>query len=373
MTSSAETQRVMGATRLGEPHAQSSLVVLKVCETVRGVCVDADISAQAAVRPMHQSAPRALLLVDPDNSLAGLLSEVQLRAALAEGPKSACLAHATPDPVIAPLGITIEAASQLAETCRAEHVVLVDSKGEVVDIVTPKAPPIVNAQALVMAGGLGLRLGWMTAATPKPMLKIGGRPLLERIISRLRTFGIAHISVSTHYAADVITQYFGAPHPDSELNLLREEQPLGTAGAIALVADSTSDLIVVNGDILTEVNFESLMRFHRVHQADLTVASVAREEQLAFGVLHSTGVIVNSFAEKPVSSYRVSAGMYVLSPAAQQCVPGRPCDMPDVINCLLRGGHKVIQYPVFEYWLDIGDRKRFEQALLDYAHELNAP
>jgi NDP-sugar pyrophosphorylase family protein len=215
-----------------------------------------------------------------------------------------------------------------------------------------------------MAGGYGTRLRPLTEKMPKPMLPVGKKPILEFIIKRLRKAGIRHVNISTHYQAEKITQHFGDGKAlGVELNYLTEDRPLGTAGGIGLMKTSKEPILVINGDILTDVNFRAMLDFHREHKADMTVAVQKYDVQVSYGVVETEGFLVHKLTEKPNFLYLVNAGIYLLEPSVVSLIPkGKHFDMTDLIQKLLDTGRPVVSFPVREYWLDIGNHAEYNQA-----------
>lgn len=198
------------------------------------------------------------------------------------------------------------------------------------------------------------------------MLPVGGRPLLERIVEQLRDAGIARVNLTTHYRADVIADHFGDGSAHGvEIEYVSEEHPLGTAGALGLV-ESAEPVLVMNGDILTRVDFRAMHRFHEEHHADMTVAVRAYQTHVPYGVVELEGSRIRSVTEKPLVRGFVNAGIYLVDPEVRSFVePGERVDMPQLIDRLLAGDRTVVGFPLREYWLDIGDRADYEQALRD--------
>jgi dTDP-glucose pyrophosphorylase len=224
-------------------------------------------------------------------------------------------------------------------------------------------------RAVVMAGGFGTRLRPLTEDIPKPMLPLGTRPLLEMIVEGLRDAGIRRVNVATHYKGDVIVEHFKDGQDFGvEIRYVKEDKPLGTAGALSLLEESEDPLLVINGDILTRVDFRSMLNFHREHSADLTVAVRQYEFNVPYGVILTDGVSVTGISEKPVVKQFINAGIYLLSPAVRRLIPnGQPYDIPDLIQLLLKEGQGVVCFPIREYWLDIGQADHYDQAQSDIA------
>jgi NDP-sugar pyrophosphorylase family protein len=222
--------------------------------------------------------------------------------------------------------------------------------------------------AVVMAGGFGSRLQQVANGLPKPMLPVGGRPLLELIVDRLRAAGARRVHLATHYRGELISGHFGDGRPlGVDIRYLEEREPLGTAGALALLRDDDEPLLVMNGDVLAAVDFRALWDFHRGAGADLTVAVRDEQLEIPYGVLELDGANVTAVHEKPLLRYAISAGVYVLSPTARRVVPrGRRFDMPDLVGELLRTGRRVAAFPHEGYWIDVGRPDDYERAQEDW-------
>ncbi|HEY1100020.1 MAG TPA: nucleotidyltransferase family protein [Myxococcota bacterium] len=250
---------------------------------------------------------------------------------------------------------------------------LVDADGVVRDLVTIDDLVVGNASmgvhAVVMAGGFGTRLGDLTKNTPKPMLPVGDKPLLEHIVGQLRAAGITTMSVTTHYRAEQIEEHFGDGRDFGvDIQYVAEDRPLGTAGALGLLPPPTMPLLVMNGDILTRIDIDAMLRFHREHAAELTVAVRQYEMAVPFGVVEADGPLVSAIKEKPQVGFLVNAGIYLIEPSVLPLVPaGARLDMPDLITALLSQQRRVASFPVLEYWLDIGRVEDYSRARSDVA------
>ncbi|MCC7073394.1 MAG: nucleotidyltransferase family protein [Deltaproteobacteria bacterium] len=222
--------------------------------------------------------------------------------------------------------------------------------------------------AIVMAGGFGTRLRPLTDATPKPMLPIGGKPLLEHIVSDLAAAGIRDVSLTTHYQAEQIESHFGDGSAFGvDVRYVTETQPLGTGGALSLVDSGSRPLLVMNGDILTRVDYRALVSFHREQSADATIAVRNYEVCIPYGVVERDGTEVRALREKPTVGFLVNAGIYLVESAVQRTVPqGVRIDMPQIIERVIAGGGKVVTFPIREYWLDIGRLEDYERAQEDF-------
>jgi dTDP-glucose pyrophosphorylase len=275
-------------------------------------------------------------------------------------------------PKTAPVGTSDAALLHLMTETNLRQIPLVDGERRVVNIaflgelVKDYELPL---RAIVMAGGYGTRLRPLTNELPKPMLPVGDRPLLEFIVEQLRDAGIRQVNVATHYKSEMIAEHFKDGQGFGvDIRYVKEDQPLGTAGALSLLEESDEPLLVINGDILTRVDFRALLNFHREHKADLTVAVSQYEFRVPYGVIETDGVAVTGISEKPLVRQFINAGIYLLNPSIRRLVPnGQHYDIPDLIERLMKEGRTVVCFPIQEYWLDIGKSDHYDQAKADMA------
>ena len=332
-----------------------------------------------AMACIDRNAKGIALVVDPDQHLLATVTDGDIRRALLDhvdpdAPLTVLVDRRAEEPFLTPVtalaGTDAAVLIDLMTQHSLRHVPLVDEEGRVAglavltDLVREVELPL---RALVMAGGFGTRLHPLTAETPKPMLPVGGRPLLEHVIDQLRACGIKHVNLSTHYRADAITEHFGdGSRFGIDIAYVNEEQPLGTAGALSLVAESTEPMLVINGDILTRVDYRAMLDFHREHEAAMTVAVRREEVQLPFGVVEAEGERIRGIQEKPSTAHFINAGIYLLDPSVRRFVPNAErFDMPELVTKLIEEGEAVVAFPVTEYWMDVGQHSAYEQAERD--------
>ncbi|MFH1115231.1 MAG: nucleotidyltransferase family protein [Pseudomonadota bacterium] len=220
---------------------------------------------------------------------------------------------------------------------------------------------------MIMAGGFGERLRPLTIDVPKPMLPVGDRPILERTVRRLMQSGIRQVNLSTHYKKDVIEGHFGdGSRFGLKISYVPEDEPLGTAGALCMIDHGNKPVLLINGDILTSVDFRAMLDFHREYGADLTVAVKDYEIEVPYGVVETEGVLIKGLSEKPVIRHFINAGIYIVEPTVCEFVPrGKQYDMTDLIESILLRGYKVVSFPIREYWMDIGHMDNYRQAQID--------
>ena len=343
---------------------------------LKKLLVGPDVSVRQVIECIDRNAKGIAMVVDDGRRLIGTVTDGDIRRAILAGVSlelevSVLLERkasaANPHPVTAPVGTTDAQLLKMMSDSALRHIPLVDEAGRVADVallgdlVREYEPPLT---AVVMAGGFGTRLLPLTEELPKPMLPVGDRPLLELTIEQLRQSGIRRVNVTTHYRRDVITQHFGDGREFGvDIQYVEEEQPLGTAGAISLMEVSEEPLLVINGDILTKVDYRTMLDFHREHGAEMTVAVREQEFRVPFGVVETDGTVITGISEKPVVRHFINAGIYLLNPAVCRMIPNdQSYDMPDLIAQLVGEGRSVVSFPIHEYWLDIGHIEDYQKA-----------
>jgi dTDP-glucose pyrophosphorylase len=221
----------------------------------------------------------------------------------------------------------------------------------------------------IMAGGFGTRLRPLTDSCPKPMLKVGDKPMLETTILMFKKAGFDNFYISTHYMPEQIREYFGdGNHLGVDIKYVHESIPLGTGGALGLLPEDIGDkpIIMINGDILTNVNFEKLLEYHIESSAKATMCVREFENQIPYGVINGDGIKVISMVEKPIHRHFVNAGIYVISPEiAKEVEVNRKVDMPTLLEHQISNGEDVVMFLIHEYWLDIGQMDDFNRAQHD--------
>jgi dTDP-glucose pyrophosphorylase/CBS domain-containing protein len=336
-------------------------------------------TARDALHSLEASHQGVVLVLDARSTLLGIITDSDLRRFVLSRHKldesvGDVLAYvqsssASPREVVtAPCTVETAEALQLMQENDVRYLPLTDPKGRVVDLVTmndlfPFAS--LPLHAVIMAGGFGTRLGTLTASTPKPMLPVGGRPLLEVTIERLRLAGIRQFHVTTHYLPEKITSYFGdGSRFGVAIDYVHEEKPLGTAGALSLLRhDDSAALLVMNGDLLTEVNFRALYDFHREQRAVMTVGVRTHAMKVPYGVVECEDCVVQRIVEKPDIEVFINAGIYLLEAEVRKTIPvNSRIDMPDLIRNLMTAGKTVVSFPILESWIDIGQPNDYQRA-----------
>lgn len=270
-------------------------------------------------------------------------------------------------------GSTEQEAIALMRREMVHQIPVVDEQGRVVRVfaleeflkLKGRANPVV-----IMAGGEGRRLRPLTQDCPKPMLRIGRKPLLEIILEHCIDAGFQHFYLSVNYLKGQIQDYFG----DGErwhvrIDYLEEAQPLGTGGALSLLPQKPSvPLLVLNGDVLTRVNYSRLLRFHNQHGAAATLCVREHTTQIPYGVVRMNDQNVLTLEEKPVLTHFINAGIYLLDPVVLDLVPNNQFfDMPQLLETVMQNQHRVSAFPIHEDWLDVGHKDTLELAMREWA------
>lgn len=342
------------------------------------LCIDPRRTVSEAVKHMDRSRLGIVLLIDEERHLVGTITDGDVRRAILanvdlSAPVNTLLRNKAPRyarPITALADVDRNVYLQLLQDNKILHLPILDEKQCVVGLVTldeflPNS--VLPLQAVIMAGGAGTRLRPLTDDTPKPMLPVGDRPLMEIMVEQLRASGIRRVNVTTHHKRQVITEHFGDGHEFGvEMNYVTEDRPLGTAGSLGLLDAPKETLLVINGDILTELDFRVMLAYHREHRAMLTVAVSRYDVQVPYGIIECSGATVRALTEKPQFGFFVNAGIYLLEPEVHAHIPpGEHCDMTDMIQRLLDKGFPVVAFPIREYWLDIGKVADYEKAQRD--------
>jgi dTDP-glucose pyrophosphorylase len=344
---------------------------------VLALCVRPDVTIREVMELIDRHASGIALMVDEEMRLLSTVTDGDIRRAvlarLSLEEKVSRLVEFRGNsgkPITMLHGQPRGALLALMSEHKIQQLPLVDNEGRVTDLALLKdlqldgGPPM---QALIMAGGFGKRLMPLTEDTPKPMLPIGGRPLLELTLARLTASGVENIHISTHYLSEKIVDHFGDGSKfGAKLRYLQEDRPLGTGGALALLGDIEQTTLVINGDIVTDLDFRAMAQFHRDHHAAATMAVAKYDVNIPYGVVQHDGVDVKALVEKPSLTQFINAGIYLVEPRVQKFL-AYDClfNMTDLIQRLIANGERVVVFPVREYWVDVGQHADYERVQRD--------
>lgn len=330
-------------------------------------------SIQEAVRVLHEGHQRIALIVE-NAKLLGVLADGDIRRALLRGisfdsPVSGIMVR---KPVVVDEGTPDDDVLRLMRRTTCYEVPVVNGEGCVVglrkiDEILGRRDQESGIEAVVMAGGLGTRLLPLTQDTPKPLVPVGGKPILFSLLDRLRSAGFCYVQLALNYKADMIKSAIEQGGYDDWVGFIEEHDQLGTAGALSLMDRVPKrSFFVMNADLLTNVDFSAMHRYHRSEQNDITCAVREVTMEIPHGVVTLNGTGIESLEEKPVQTYFANAGIYVLEPDILEFMtPGAPRDMPDLINDAIFRGRRVESFPVHEYWIDVGNHDHLKRAKQD--------
>ncbi|OZC03432.1 nucleotidyltransferase family protein [Rubricoccus marinus] len=327
-------------------------------------------TVREAVRVIDAAALQIALVVDDEGRLLGTVTDGDVRRAILSGVSlDDDVAGATnQNPTTAKESDDPDALLALMRRKRLHQIPRVDLRGRVVglevldDLLSPEPKP--NAVVL-MAGGLGTRLRPLTNDTPKPLLRVGPKPILQTILEAFASHGFSRFYLSVNYLAEQVEEHFGdGSQWGVQIEYLREKQRLGTAGALSLLPETPeAPFFVMNGDLLTRLNFAQLLDFHTQNGAAATMCVREYEMQVPYGVIDIEEHSIVDIREKPTERYLVNGGVYVLDPSALSLIPtGERFDMPDLFTQLISEQRSVAAFPIREYWMDIGQPEDFHRA-----------
>jgi dTDP-glucose pyrophosphorylase len=342
-------------------------------------CIGEDADIQEVIVVIEASGGEFALVVDATGKLVGMLTDGDLRRGMLAGfgktnPIRDLLAFQASHhkdvfdlPLVVEVGASDEDILSLMNKYGIYHIPVVDAEGLPVRVALLTELIMEEKKqmkAVLMAGGFGTRMRPLTQDTPKPMLQVGGKPILEHIIRHLSQCDIQHVNITTHYKGGIIRDHFGdGAKFGVDIDYVDEDSPLGTAGALSLMERPEETFLVMNGDVLTNVNIASMHRFHLNHGAMLTVGVRPHEVDIPFGVVDLEGVNIVSLTEKPIIRNFINTGIYLLEPRALDFFPENGhFDMTDLIDLLIRKGKSVCGYPIREYWRDVGCVEDIERA-----------
>lgn len=336
-----------------------------------------DVKIHEAIAIIDQSSLQIAVVADEEGTLLGTVTDGDIRRGILkgisiDGPVSLIM---NPHPIKIPKMTDRKSILNILKVNKVRHLPVVDDMGHVVGI--ERLDELLTETrcdnwVVIMAGGLGKRLGTLTRSCPKPMLKIGSKPVLETILEQFLRQGFSRFCFSVNYKAEQIKEYFGDGSKwGAEIHYIDESRQMGTAGSLSLFPfEAQEPIVVMNGDILTKLSFEQLLSFHLEHQAKATIAVTAYDYQVPYGVIKANRDRLIGFEEKPVYASFINAGVYVLNPEVLSVIPrDSRFDMNSLFEAMLQNNEPVCVFPIREYWIDIGRISDFHQAGKDYENE----
>ena len=335
--------------------------------------INQNASIKQALKVIDKGAIKVAVVLSDDGLLLGMLSDGDIRRALLKGMSldDSITGIINRDPVVANINDTKERILELANEKKLHQIPII-SNGKLIGIqdirefLTPKNKP---NKVILMVGGLGTRLRPLTNDVPKPMLDVGNKPILHTIVENFAKYGYTDIIMCVNYKSEIIKEYFGNGDKFGvKIEYVLESKRMGTAGALSLLKERPKDdFFVMNGDLLTNVNFEYLHEYHKDSNALASICIRKYEMQVPYGVVNVRANKVTSIEEKPMQSFFVSAGIYMFSPIVLDFIPkGVFYDMPTLFSELLKQDFAVHPFFIREYWLDIGRMDEYRRANDEY-------
>ena len=335
--------------------------------------INQNASIKEALKVIDKGAIKVAVVLSDDGLLLGMLSDGDIRRALLKGMSldDSITSIINRDPVVANINDTKERILELANEKKLHQIPII-SNGKLIGIqdirefLAPKNKP---NKVILMVGGLGTRLRPLTNDVPKPMLDVGNKPILHTIVENFAKYGYTDIIMCVNYKSEIIKEYFGNGDKFGvKIEYVLENQRMGTAGALSLLQKRPKDdFFVMNGDLLTNVNFEYLHEYHKDSNACASICIRKYEMQVPYGVVNVRANKVTSIEEKPTQSFFVSAGIYMFSPIVLDFIPkGVFYDMPTLFGELLKQGFAVYPFFIREYWIDIGKMDEYRRANDEY-------
>jgi len=332
-----------------------------------------------ALRIIDNGAMKFAVVLDDDNKLLGTITDGDVRRAILDGKG---LDHTIEhiyftSPTTVNVSATKEEIINICTSRKIYQIPVIDDENRVVgikildELLKPKEH---KNKVVLMVGGLGTRLRPLTETTPKPMLLVGGKPILQTIVEHFVRYGFVNIIMCVGYKSSIIQDYFGDGSKfGAKIEYVLEDKRMGTAGALTLLSTTQQPkepFFVMNGDLLTNVNFESMLDFHTLNNAQATMCVREYDFQVPYGVVNIENGNIQSIVEKPVHKFFVSAGIYMLDSSCIDMIPNDEFyDMPTLFEELIKKDEKRVSFPIREYWLDIGRMDEYEKANNEY-HEV---
>lgn len=343
-------------------------------ENWRNTLIPPNLKIHEAIEIIDRNSQQIAIVADEEGKLLGTVTDGDIRRGILKGIPMNCPISQVmnPHPIKIPKLTDRKSILNLLRVNQVRHLPVVDDEGRVVGI--ERLDELLTESrrenwVVVMAGGLGKRLGALTDHCPKPMLKVGRKPVLETILEQFIRQGFSRFCFSVNYKAEQVKEYFGdGSRWNVEIHYIDESKRMGTAGSLSLFPfEAREPMIVINGDILTKLSFAQLIDFHLEHQVKATIAVTTYDYQVPYGVIKANRDRLIGFEEKPVYASFINAGIYVLNPEILGYIPQNSrYEMNSLFEKMLQNDEPVCIFPIREYWIDIGRLRDFYQAGKDY-------
>lgn len=340
----------------------------------KDVVLTPKLNIREAMRVLNETALRIAIVCDDEDKLLGTVTDGDIRRGLLKScdMQDSVAAVMNKNPKTVKQTHTRQQRIEIFDRYDLLALPIVDDQNYLVGLETLHQvlqPEKRDNPVFIMAGGFGTRLRPLTDNCPKPMLRVGDKPMLEHLINQFRALGFHDFYISTHYMPEVIQEHFGdGSQWNININYVHEDSPLGTGGALGLLPKDLPELplIMMNGDVLTKINFDELLDHHQSNGLDATMCVRELEYKISYGVVESDKGLITNMVEKPTYRYHINTGIYVLSPECVLSVqPNTEIDLPTLLKQRMDMNKKVGIYATHEYWLDIGQMTDYQKAQED--------
>ncbi len=329
---------------------------------IESLTVSEDATILQAIQCIDAGAMQIAMVVDAERCFVGIVTDGDVRRAILRGQSLEAPVSSITNrtPRVARDGTPPEELTNLLRAYGVLQIPLVDDNGRLTGLFSSSNLAFMedaDATVVLMAGGLGTRLRPLTQDMPKPMVPVGGKPMLETIVDRFAGQGFRDIVISVNYLADTIIDHFrDGRRFGVRISYIRETKRMGTAGSLRLLPERPNrPIVIMNSDIMTAVDFRKMLQFHLDRNATATMAVLKRSYQIPFGVIETDGYAIRSVVEKPEHTFLINAGIYVLNPICLEMIPQDTFfDMPMLFDKLIAANAQPAAYPLHEYWRDVG-------------------
>lgn len=339
----------------------------------KNIVVYAEQTLLETMKIIDDASLQFAVVVNKENQLQGTVTDGDIRRSILRGEElNTCIYNVmNKKPVFAYENNTRNECMDILKKYNLKQLPIINKEKQLVNVIFKEIRNLQkeNNSVILMVGGLGARLRPLTDKIPKPMLKVGDKPILEIIIEGFKQYGYTNFILSVNYKKEMIQNYFQSGEAFGvNITYIEETKRMGTAGALSMLPERpTKPVFVMNGDLLTQVNFDQLMQFHKEQEAVATMCVREYEYQIPYGVIKTEGANLVSIHEKPIHKNFVNAGIYVLNPEAFDYIPKDVYfDMPTLFETIIADNKAATIFPIREYWLDIGRLDDFEKANLVY-------
>ena len=342
-------------------------------KSVKKIKITRDATIRDAMKIISKGALQIAVAVDKKDKLIGTLTDGDIRYGFLKGLNinSSIKSIIYKNPITANKNDSKEKLLKIALAKKIFQIPVIDKNKKLIGIhILDQLIKFKNKsnKVVIMAGGKGLRLRPLTKNIPKPMLKVGNKPILQTIVEKFKESGYENFVICVNYKSKIIKDFFGDGKKFGvKINYIQEKIRMGTAGALSLFKNKPKEpFFVINGDLLTNLDFEKMLDYHNQHKAIATMCIREYNIDSPFGELKLDKEKITAIDEKPKHKFFVNAGVYVLDPKCITLIPKRFYDMPSLFRKIIGKKYKTISFPLGEYWLDVGRFNDYKKANLDY-------